>query len=575
MNPKESWIVVLETLNEQISSADIGTVCPLQTTDIRFKAVAVGKRCLVAVRRDGYPSVWDVIHEIAEKATGRNIDLEIEPLYFDNFPVSEYPEHNTRAAGAGFDYMDQWPPITTGKELPLGWHLDNEHSQLAGARDEVWELVRSGAIDGKIKIAHFDTGVFPEHPAIASNENIRMDLSKNFIDSEKETNPFAVDLEVGGMEQHGHGTGTIGILAGGTVDPGYTDNIDIGYIGAIPFATVIPMRLADSVMIFNTENFTEALEEAIRQGCEVVTMSMGGKPSRRMAKMINRAYEAGITIVTAAGNFITRGFARIGPPTIIYPARFPRVIAACGVCSNHLPYDFEAQVEFGESALSRGLSTEFMQGNWGPPKAMKYALAAFTPNVPWLVKDDELPVKKSGGGTSSATPQIAAAAALWILKNRQALDEKNYTGTWKQVEAVRHALFHSAHKNNFEYWDTYYGNGILQAADALNIPVPEIDDSMKTAGCESTWTGILEALGLFLKRNRAYKALTARQQQILALELEGLLLHHPHLLEQEEVNTRSLEDEEKVVADLTELVRSSANCSEQLRKLILNDAVQR
>ena len=255
-----------------------------------------------------------------------------------------------------------------------------------------------------------------------------------------------------------------------------------------------------------------------------------------MARVINKAYEAGITVVTAAGNFITQGIARIGPPTVIYPARFTRVIAACGVCSNHLPYDFDAQMEFTETPRGRAiLDTNFMQGNWGPARAMKYAIAAYTPNVPWLVDDPDRPVKKNGGGTSSATPQVAAAAALWIVRHRKTLDAKGYTGTWKQVEAVRHALFHTAQKQSFEFWDTYYGNGILKAKDALGVDVPQIDDNMKTPACESTWTGIIEALGLIFNRNRFGKKLGKVQKSLLALEAEGLLLAHPDLLDREDV----------------------------------------
>ncbi len=563
------WSIVLETLDDAVTAQQIGAICPLRTQKIQFKQIPIGKRCVVHVPPIDSGTIWDDIYLMAEKADELGLNVEIEPLHFDNFPVSEHQDVNSRAAGAGFDYMGQWPPITTGKELPLGWHLDDDHSQLGTARDAVWEMIKCGEIEGQIKIAHLDTGISPDHPALKPNKGIRMDLSRNFIDSEKESNPKAIDLEKGGMEQQGHGTGTLGILAGWKIDSRYTDNEDIGFIGAIPFATVIPMRVADSVMIFNTENFTEALEEAIRLGCEVVTMSMGGKPSRRMAKVINKAYEAGITVVTAAGNFITQGIARIGPPTVIYPARFTRVIAACGVCSNDLPYDFDAQMEFGNVAKNRGLlSTDFMQGNWGPTKAMKYAIAAYTPNVPWLVDDSERPIKKSGGGTSSATPQVAAAAALWIVKNRKTLDEKGYTGTWKQVEAVRKALFQTAQKYSFEYWDTYFGNGILKAKEALNVEVPEISDTDLTPACESTWHGIVEAFNLFFNRKKSFQKMGQTQRNMLVLEAEGLLLEHPELLDQKEVQTRSLVEEEKVVNQLIELVQTSQHCSNRLRQII-------
>ena len=50
------------------------------------------------------------------------------------------------------------------------------------------------------------------------------------------------------------------------------------------------------------------------------------------------------------------------------------------------------------------------------------AIAAYTPNVPWAKFGCPDTVDLDGGGTSAATPQVAAAAALWMQKNKAALD---------------------------------------------------------------------------------------------------------------------------------------------------------
>ena len=50
-----------------------------------------------------------------------------------------------------------------------------------------------------------------------------------------------------------------------------------------------------------------------------------------------------------------------------------------------------------------------------------------------------------GAGTSAATPQIAAAAALWLAEHRDAVSR--YSQPWMRVEAVRQALFTSAAKS--------------------------------------------------------------------------------------------------------------------------------
>ena len=91
---------------------------------------------------------------------------------------------------------------------------------------------------------------------------------------------------------------------------------------------------------------------------------------------------------------------------------------------------------------------------------METALAAYTPNIPWARFGCDDIVRLNGEGTSSATPQVAAAVALWMEKYKKVLPR-----TWRRVEAVRKALFDTAMKGNREH----FGNGILRAADALSV----------------------------------------------------------------------------------------------------------
>ena len=65
-------------------------------------------------------------------------------------------------------------------------------------------------------------------------------------------------------------------------------------------------------------------------------------------------------------------------------------------------------------------------------------------------------------------PQIAAAAALYLNKYKK--DMAGYTG-FEKVEAVRNALFKSATPaGSGNIPDPYFGNGLLNAYSALQIP---------------------------------------------------------------------------------------------------------
>ncbi|TGV53828.1 hypothetical protein EN792_076875, partial [Mesorhizobium sp. M00.F.Ca.ET.149.01.1.1] len=93
----------------------------------------------------------------------------------------------------------------------------------------------------------------------------------------------------------------------------------------------------------------------------------------------------------------------VTPSSIVYPARYNRVLAACGV--------------MGDGRAYSGLALGTMQGNYGPASKMATALGAYTPNVPWAEIDCRKVVDMDGSGTSAATPQVAAAAALWLAEH--------------------------------------------------------------------------------------------------------------------------------------------------------------
>jgi hypothetical protein len=261
---------------------------------------------------------------------------------------------------------------------------------------------------------------------------------------------------------------------------------------------------------------------------------MAGYPTRQVAKAVNMAYEKGVVVVTAAGNNFVKGLGKLSPKAVLYPARFDRVIAATGACYDHMPYDMDAPRDVMKARSEGG---EFMQGSWGPEQAMDRAVAAYTPNVAWASFDKPYKFSRAGGGTSSATPQVAATAALWLLYHRNEL--KNFTGknAWKRVEAARRAIFSTASKS-YPYYKKYYGNGIIRAYDALGVA--DFDGLTTSPEAKVSFLGIIPFISTWIRsRNRSRSAAATAQDkeltEMISLELMQVIYQDEALMDYAEV----------------------------------------
>ena len=382
-------------------------------------------------------NAWDAAHNLLRNGfgiAGGPAVLMAEPdLQQDGVPTDPATPPALSAAPTGPAPQMGFPYVTGPG---FAWHLDKDHSGLGLARDSL------NVAQSQITIVHLDTGYDRNHPARPAHIKQERSLIAG------ETLDRADDLTPAGrvLNNRGHGTGTLGILAGQLlrgVQPADAEGV---LLGAAAPMQIIPVRIANSVVKFWTSAVAEGIDFARTCGADVVSMSMGGLPSAAWADAVNAAYDAGVVVVCAAGN----SFGGFPTSLTVYPARFNRVVSACGAMADNTPYFH--------------IPANRMEGNAGPGSKMRTAIAAFTPNIPWARLGTKGQIDQDGAGTSAATPQVAAAAALWLHRNGAAYPK----GSWQRAEAARQALFRSAVRKGGGV-DPLLGQGLLRAPEALAL----------------------------------------------------------------------------------------------------------
>lgn len=457
------------------------------------QALTGGEAWYLAEPQDEAATPWDTAHALM-----RDLDrLAASSLRFVE-PDLEQEAPTQEASGPGDGLAATQVKGAADPQNPafprgpgFAWHTGESFTQLASARG----LGNGGA---GARVAHLDTGYDPNHAS--RPRNLREDLAYDF---DRRQWGAADPGPEGPLLYPGHGTGTLSILAGNRFVAPSGEAIDFG--GA-PEATILPFRISPTVALFRTSAVAAALDRALAPHpsggpaelpVDLVSMSMGGLPSAAWATAVNEAYLAGICIIAAAGN----NFSALGGawPTrfTVYPARFNRVIAACGIMADGTPY-------FGRPAGQ-------MQGNFGPASKMGTALAAYSPNISWAERGASHIVDMNGSGTSAATAQVAAAAALWVSRHRAALN--GVTEGWRKVEAIRHALFSSTRRQGAGIHEQL-GQGVLQASAALGV-APRFDLPQTPADSSRlSFLKLFFGLGI---------AAPPAQQQMLELEVAQLL----------------------------------------------------
>ncbi|MDD5640243.1 MAG: hypothetical protein PHX53_01255, partial [Syntrophales bacterium] len=127
----------------------------------------------------------------------------------------------------------------------FAWHLRDDFSQLKQAREQVAALGPA-----EVRLAIMDVGFDFSHGA--HPERLLTGLQRNFVDDGQPADDASDPYERGPFRNPGHGTATIGILAGGVLKDMVGEANTHDYLGGAPLAAIIPVRIATSVILLRT-----------------------------------------------------------------------------------------------------------------------------------------------------------------------------------------------------------------------------------------------------------------------------------------------------------------------------------
>src|SRR5260370_1251401 len=171
---------------------------------------------LVRLRTDGVAAQaavqhpWDAAHDmrrqlLAKGAAVLTAEPDLEQAWLPVAPGGEAPAMRARAEDPTEPADQIASPYVPGPRPD--WHLDDEFTQLRAAREAT-----AGAAPSAIKIVHLDTGYDPRHKACPTY--VVKEEEKNFVDADRPNGAEDETPTVGVLVNRGHGTGTLGILAG-------------------------------------------------------------------------------------------------------------------------------------------------------------------------------------------------------------------------------------------------------------------------------------------------------------------------------------------------------------------------
>ncbi|MET0887815.1 MAG: S8 family serine peptidase, partial [Mycetocola sp.] len=297
--------------------------------------------------------------------------------------------------------------------------------------DGAWAIEpRRGA---GILIGQPDTG-YTLHPNLG-RAALNLAADRDFIDNDNDARDPLVppDTLPWPLSFPGHGTTTASVMVG-------RGSEQAGIVGVAPRAKVLPLRAARSVIQLFDSDVARAVDHARRNGCQLLSISVGGKGFFGLRAAIQRSVDAGMIVVAAAGNNVA---------IVVAPASYPNCLAVAATGPDDQPWP----------GSSHGRAVDVSAPGWGVHVA----------GYIWERGSPTASVKRSSG-TSYATTHVSGVAALWIAHHGPEALRERYGG---RVQAVFLHLLTTIGSRVPAGWDpTEFGAGIVDAAALLAAPLP-------------------------------------------------------------------------------------------------------
>jgi len=288
--------------------------------------------------------------------------------------------------------------------------------------DNTWGVKRIGAgvvhASNKgtdIKVAIIDTGIDYNHPDLDDNYEGGWDFVNNDDDP---------------MDDDGHGTHVAGTVAA-------EDNGE-GVVGVAPEAFLYALKVLDETGRGYVSDIVAAIEwatdpngdEDTSDRLDIINMSLGGGANSTLEDACLSAYNEELLLVAAAGN-------SGNPPgrgdNIIYPAAYDSVIAVAATDQNDVRARWSSTgPDLELSAPGVAINSTLLGGGYG-----------------------------EGSGTSMASPHVTGTVALMIAAG---------------ITDIRNELQSTADDLGATDWDSLYGYGLVNAAEAVGAPQPPLND---------------------------------------------------------------------------------------------------